>query len=767
VYNTPLDMQSRFYKPLCDVWIERIAAALKAKERFTKVGEQCNHFFEAGAGFMWETKFKKDYFAGTLPSPKFKITIAKMYEFVSIYGPHLYWQYANRKVINHREEYGVKIRPEHFGDQNDPAVQQAFQQVTQQDAGEIAMASFANELMESYLNWSQREQPGGALHMQMAVTETLIKGMGSVWPDVYSFAGSEQKFTRLRYRSIDNLVIDPDCTDPLLETAGYIGLKHVTPIWQLEKLFKLKPGSLAGRGNSSSMEQVSRDSVKNQSGAKHTHDRIEWWEIWSKCGVGPRTSTLSHQILDELDEQLGDYAYLCVAKGIEFPLNAHPDRFFGDDAATSEDVAAMFEWRYSGFGEQFPVWLDNRWPTSLLSFNKLSKSPWALSPGAPGLGELIVINILSSAYADQAWSDRKSIIGYLKSAAGDVKAALDSENAIETVEINDNVQRSITDCIQYLNKPGRQNNLLEAIEYFSGLFDKRVGLSELMYGESRTQIRVASDIRTRSEATQIRPEKYSKDVAAWMSDATQMELFSAIMYVKGITLTHLLGGYGASQWDSLISSIPIELAMREMRATVEASEVRRPNHERDTANMQALQQYLLPTAQQFAQETGKTQPLQEFLTLAAEAMEMPALAKLAEGFDEWRPPVDEESQKLAQAQQQAELENVQSDSAKNQSAAKKLEADALATIAEIGTEVEGTDVAGDKAKEIQMDEIKFQQGLQHKQQDHEQKMIGNQDILVQKLLFNEAEMTLKETALKNQAAIKNANARKTKTTTRN
>lgn len=757
-------MQSRFYRPLCQVWTERIAAALKAKDRFTKVGDQCNHFFEAGAGFMWETKFKKEYFSGSLPSPKFKITIAKMYEFVSIYGPHLYWQYANRKVVSHRKEHGIKIRPEHFGDPNDPTVQQAYQQVMQQDAGELSMSDFANELMGSYLNWSQREQPGGALHAQMAITETLIKGMGCLWPDVYSFAGSSEKFTRLRYQSVDNLVIDPDCTDPLLETAGYIALRHVTPIWQLENKFGLKRGTLNGRGNNISMEQVSRDSVKNSAGQKQTFDRIEWWEIWSKCGVGPRTSSLSHQVLDELDESLGDYAYLCVAKGVDFPLNAHPDRFFGEEAASQEDVSQMFEWRCAGFGEPFPVWGDNRWPVSLLSFNKVSKSPWPLAPGAPGLGELIVINILSSAYADQAWADRKSIIGYLKSAAGDVKSALESENATEVVEINDNVQRSITDCIQYLNKPGRQNNLLEAIGYFSGVFDKRVGLNALMYGDSSTQIRVASDIRARSEASQIRPEKYSKDVAAWMSDATQMEMFSAIMYVKGMSLTHLLGGYGASQWDSLVASMPVELAMREMRASVEASEVRRPNHERDTANMQALQQYLLPTAQQFAQETGKTKPLQDFLSLASESMEMPALAKLAEGFDEWRPPVDEESQKIAQAQAQAEIENVQSDSAQKQSAAKKLEADALAIIAELGSEdiESGEGKAGEKAKEIQMDEIQFRQGLQHKQQDHEQKMIGNQELLVQKLLFNEAEATLKESALKNQGAIKNANARKTK-----
>ena len=760
MYKTPLDLTSQFYRPLVNIWIERLSAARTAKGRFTKVAEQCTEFYEAGAGFMWEEKFKRDYFAGKLPSPKFKITIAKLYEFVAIYGPHLFWQYAKRKVITQRQ---MVLRPEMFGDPNDPTVQQVFAQVLQQDTVEQAMSSFANEMMGNYLDWSQREQPSGlSINGQMAVTEALVKGMGCLWPDVYSFPGSDQKFTRLRYKTVNNFFIDPDCKDPMLETAGYVALRHVNPIWQIEKKFNLPKGTLAGKGNISSMEQISRNNQKKQPGesAKGTHDQIEWWEIWSKCGVGPRAAAMSHQMIDEFDEQIGDYAYLCVANGVPFPLNAPPDKYFGDNPATPEDVKSMFEWRYADYGEQFPIWGDAKWPVALLSFNKLSNSPWPLAPAAPGLGELIAINILTSSYVDQAWSDRKSIIGYLKSSLGDVKQALESENAIETVAINDNVQKSISDCIQYLNTPGRQNTLLEAIEMLSQNFDKRVGLSELQYGMSSTQIRVASDVRTRSESANIRPEKMSKDVAAWMSEAAQMEMFSAIMYVEGKSLTHLLGGYGASQWDALIKAMPIEQAMREMKATVEASEVRRPNHERDTANVQALQQYITPLLQQYAMTTGDTKQLNDFFDMIGESMEMPAITRLKLG--PWSPPTDEQSQQIMQAHQQAEVENVQSDSAQKQAAAKKLQAEAVATMAEMGAEGEGEgqNAAADKAKEVAVDEVKFRQSLSHKQQDHEQKMISNQELLVQKLLFNEAEASIKQKSMQDQGAIKNAQAKR-------
>jgi hypothetical protein len=193
---------------------------------------------------------------------------------------------------------------------------------------------------------------------------------------------------------------------------------------------------------------------------------------------------------------------------------------------------------------------------------------------------------------------------------------------------------------------------------------------------------------------------------------------------------------------------------------VEASEVRRPNHERDTANVQALQQYITPLLQQYAMTTGDTKQLNDFFDMIGESMEMPAITRLKLG--PWSPPTDEQSQQLMQAAQQAEVENVQSDSAQKQAAAKKLEAEAVATMAEMGSEGEGEgqNAAADKANEVAVDEVKFRQSLSHKQQEHEQKMISNQELLVQKLLFSEAEATIKQKTMQEQGAIKNAQAKR-------
>jgi len=228
MYKDVHQLQGQFYGPLTAIWLERIKAAKHAKKRFIAIGKTCNDFYESQAGFMWK---EKEYFNGDLPSPKFAFTIAKAFEFVSIFGPHLYWQYASRKVFSQRK---LKLTPEIFGDPNDPAVQEMAGQVMLQEAQEEALTNFGNQMMSLYLDWSQREQPAGLIvHGMHAVTESLIKGMGLLWTETYSPSWLRSRYTKNTYGTVDDLFVDPDCHDPLWDTAGYIVRKHVDPIWLL------------------------------------------------------------------------------------------------------------------------------------------------------------------------------------------------------------------------------------------------------------------------------------------------------------------------------------------------------------------------------------------------------------------------------------------------------------------------------------------------------------------------------------------------------
>lgn len=728
MYDSADDMTHKFLHPLMRVWEERINAAKRSKERFNAIAKTCNDFYESQQGFMWQDR---QFFNGALPSPKFQICVAKAYEFVSIFGPSLFWDYANRKVIGQRQ---LKLKPEMFGDPRDQQAQQMGAQVRFQEAQERAVQEFANEVMSIYLNWSQREQPGTLItHGNQAVTESLIKGMGTLWPETYSQPGSEARYTRLTYDTVDNLYIDPDCRDPLWETAGYIMCRHVNPTWQVERMFGLERGALDGKGTVESGEMRARRGASHatKSDAGKTFDCIEWYEIWSKVGVGPRTNVLNHSLIDYFDDAVGDHAYLCVAPGVEYPLNAHPDRFFGDAAADTEAVREMFQWRCKNFGDPFPVYMDGRWPVAKLSYNPLMGSPWPLAPLAPGLGELVAINVLTSSFIDASWNNRQQILAYLKSAASEVEDVLNSDDAVVKVGLNDNIHSSINEVVQFLQKPPAQTDQLAALEMLSGNFNRRVGLNELQYGESRTQVRVASDGRAKQEALAIRPQKMAKDVARWLTDASQQEMFLAAMHVQGRDLVHLLGQFGAERWDALFGNVDLEKLMREARASIEASEVARPNRDRDTANIQSLQQYVLPILQAFAQQTSDTTPLNKFMEMVTEAMdfndnpvELPA----------WKPPTDPEAAKIQQMQNQIEIEAKQADVANKQAQSQKHMASAQKTMVDAQAAMMNNTMPGGL-----VDELHHEQEIRQRDEVHEQELLHKEQSHVQQLLFSDAD----------------------------
>lgn len=727
MFESPERMQSDFLRPLVDVWKKRIESAKAAKLPFQRTAAQCLAFFDAEAGFMFSDEHQKQFFGGKLPRPKFRVTVALPYEYVSIYGPHLFWDYASRKVISQKT---FRVRQEMFGDENDPSAVRAFMDAQEAERKDDIATGISNEMLESYLNFSQREQPSGVVsHANMAITEALVKGAGLMFTQAYSFPGSTDTFTRNVYGTVDDLYIDPDCRCPFLSTAGYVVYRHVQPVWEVERKFNLPAYSLDGKGTHRSVESVSMDSANGGPVKTETFDLIEWYEIWSRVGIGPRSKSMSHKMVSQFDEVVGDIGYLCISPNVDFPLNAPAEKFFsgsaGDGMATNEEVADLFEWRCMGYGKQFPSWMDSRWPFAMLAFQRRTNSPWPIPPLANGLGELIAINILTSVHLDMVWANRKQIIAYLRSMTNAVKEAIEGDDLFSTVEINDASMSSIDKAVQFLNRPqsAAKSDVLEAIAKLKSDFYQRVGLNDLMYGNSDTQIRVAADIRERTASSNIRPEKMSGDVAAWATEWSQLEMFCAILHVDGASIRHLVGEFGASVWDSLVRATPPDRVMREMKASVEASEIRRPNKERDTANVQSLQQYITPLLQQYAMSTGDSGPLNSFIAMVGEAMEMPIDIQLGN----WAPPSDPAAAQAQQEAQAAEIEQMRATAGEKAARAENLHVQS--TIAAMNA---GETVAGKL-------ETDHQQQVRHKQENHEQGMIHEQEKFLQQIMMNEAE----------------------------
>lgn len=745
-------------RPIVNQWLRMIDEGKDAKRPFTTIARQCTAFFRKASGFMWKGQFKQD-FLPTVSPPKFMVTINKAFELVALFGPYLFWKYPQVKIKPYDP---VEL------DQAIFASEEEFQAYQQEEARENGVRRTRCALMQHYLNYSQKEQPGGGLarHAEMAITEALVKGRSCLWAYAYQPPASERWLTGRKFYSVDNLIIDPDAQDPLLRDAKWIALEHWDTHQDVERKFKLRRGSLkraaiaesAGHAGAYVSDAANADRRQGKS-----HDMVRWYEIWSKGGVASRMNAadnaiptaLDGRLHDAFDEIVGDYAYLCVAENIPYPLNCPSNKLrdpvTNEAIASDEEVHAMFAWRSVDYGPEFPCHADDRWPVTVLDFYRDPDCAWPIAPLAPALGELITLNVLISAFVDQAYENRKNIIAYLESEAEQLEKAINSTDNPAFVKLKGVQMKSVSDLIQYLKRPEMNNDLIAAIQYVSELFDKRTGLTEFLYAVTRTQSRSARDVAAKEEKASIRPEKMSQDVAAWLTESAELEKFLAGWTVVGKYIEPLMGRWGAKFWDELIANDDPEIVVREMRATIEANDVRKPNRDRLLANIQDMLQFFLPLAQQYARDTGDTEPINKFLSAIDDALE----DKIAPQFGPWRPQPDPEAQQQQQQLAQLEQAKLQAEAAIKQTEAQLKQLDVQK--AQMELQGEGQDLQQQQIRsqlEMQLQQMRGELDLNQQEAKNRLDLTTEQRKHVQQMLFSEDEHELKMVQLQREGDVK-------------
>jgi hypothetical protein len=156
------------------------------------------------------------------------------------------------------------------------------------------------------------------------------------------------------------------------------------------------------------------------------------------------------------------------------------------------------------------------------------------------------------------------------------------------------------------------------------LFDRRTGLSELMYGQNEGQkvSRTATDVKAKQEKLSIRPDHMSGCVEDWMTQAAGMEKQCAYWSgVSGEDVRPLVGQVGSQLWDQLIANADPEEVAREMVCTIEANSARKPNKDRDAANAQAMVQVAMPVLDKHADTTTDTEPLNNLIEFYGDSID--------------------------------------------------------------------------------------------------------------------------------------------------
>ena len=157
---TPASVEAQL-KSLVDGWIGILDRAKEEKRAFNTVADQCVKFAggKSNSGFMWKAAYKDKFLGKGIASPKFEVTLMKGFEYLSIFGPLLYWSYPFRKVASNRE-----IQIDHTAlAGNDPQRQMFYEQLAGQQNQEDDRNDIRNKLYETVLNYCQREQYGGGL----------------------------------------------------------------------------------------------------------------------------------------------------------------------------------------------------------------------------------------------------------------------------------------------------------------------------------------------------------------------------------------------------------------------------------------------------------------------------------------------------------------------------------------------------------------------------------------------------------------------------
>lgn len=589
-------------KPLIDQWMEKIRRAKTAKRReFGEQAEECMRFYDGPHDHVYEKANKifsafKVADSGIAPKPTFHVTINKAAEFEQLMAPVILHNYPT-PVIRPRD--GAQLDAYTMSTGGMPFLQA----LVPENQGRRVIQDIRARSMEAYLKYCAEENDL-LTNGRLALTEALIKGRGVVWPEIYQPSGMATKTVGAFYGSVDELLIDPDAKT--LMDALWIARERTEPWWLVEERFRVPRGTLREYATKeSTARQAQLKSDPNSDHKRRTGssaDVIHYYEIYSKMGAGGRLAgfdKIQDVYAEIFDVLLGDNVFLAICEKCPYPLNVPFD--IGKEALTPEveqEILGRFEW-------PIPYWADG-WPFVPLDIDPHPEKPWPVSRLTKALGELGFMDWTASFLADAMVMVSRQFIAVAKDASEDFKNKVAKGDCFSVIEFERSQNRAINEMVQFLQHPPISPELLRVFQLFSDLFDKRVGLTELVYGQSARQIRSAAEAASKTDAMSVRPNDLSKKVEAWMKRIYRHMAMAARWHIGPQDIMPVLGGQHAMLWEQFVYSASIEEVTRELDYTIEAGSGRAPNKQREAENMTNAMQIIMPFAAQWAAGTGNT-----------------------------------------------------------------------------------------------------------------------------------------------------------------
>lgn len=590
---------------ITDLWLSQIELAKKAKEEqfglaarraWEYLGRDYRPFYYEASG---EHEFPDEEQSHHKP-----IIVGKSQEFVALMLPYIHAKVPHRLVSPSRPPLPPEL------------LQLAGEQRMQIDAQDKARAW----LMEFWLNYISHESFDLAHEARTALPEALVKGACVVWHELTD--GPYGPMPASFYDTVDSLFIDPDAER--LRDASYIIRRQRMSVWQIAERFNVDAEVLRGQYESSS--QRSADTVRSASSEKG--DVAEYYEIWSRMGVGHKLVEASQEMQDAkvAMDGLGRFVYLAVMPGVDHPLNVPPHVLEKEDG--KRELRERMEWPLKLYEE-----VSDPWPCSLLTFYPNSRDPWGQSPLAGGLQCQIFLDRLYQFMMRRIRTSCRDIFICSEALEEGVLEAMESGKDFEIVKASGSPGVELKSLIEILQFPPVNKDIWAVVQMVERQFERATGMTPLLSGaQPDTTPRSATDVKAREEHVTSRPDNFAELTEDWMSRIAAKQSQITRLYIE--PPYELFGeprpaegqqpGILGQLWSDLITTEDPVVAASELSYTVEAGSGRRRNKMKQAADASQMIQVLSQPFIQYGFTTGNMQPFNGLVRMMAEANDIPA-----------------------------------------------------------------------------------------------------------------------------------------------
>ncbi len=605
-------------------WIKKIELSLKHKRPFTQDAQEAMSFFDGPHNWFWKDTYAKHEYGynRTIAPPAFRMQCNRVFEAVKLFGSVIYHRNPVRNVTPARYPF---VTPEVVGVMDDASMM-AYQQAAQQTMQLSEVRKVAALLMERYLNYTPNELDLKT-HSRRVVDEAIIKGMGVWWTELVQLPGTNMALVGSFADSVDNFTMDPDATE--IEDITWCARRCTHPIDVVARQYGLDRDQLKGHLegvkpiDADADHQVFGDDDAQYKGRRvgKSNELVTYWKVWSKTGLGDRLKDMPKDLVGAFDG-LGENCYVVVCEGVDFPLNMPPSMLeapVDESAGVPPDLFRSVQW-------PIPFWTEaNGWPFVPLDFHRKPGYIWPISHIKPGIGELRFINFALSFIAQRVAVSCETLLGVSKAADQDIKDQIlsGSEKGFKVVEISETLGRSVNDLISVFQLPEVSPELWKILEAVTAMFDKRVGLTELAYAMTSSQIRSATEATVKAEQLSVRPDDMANRLEDAMSLLARREAFAARWLLEPTDVEPIIGPLGAAAWAQHVKPLDPAILAREFEYRIEAGSARKPNKATRVEQMQAALQTLGPILQGLV-PMGVVDPLNALITDWADSLDIDA-----------------------------------------------------------------------------------------------------------------------------------------------